>query len=71
MAEQQELIPDDVKQTIRDTFLKDLKDDVAIEVYTLAGINDKFNDFAVDLVRSLATLSDKIRASFHTVGDAQ
>jgi thioredoxin reductase (NADPH) len=71
MAEQQELIPDDVKQTIKQTFFEQLKADVAIEVYTLAGINDKFNDFAVDLVRSLATLSDKIKASFHTVGDAQ
>ena len=71
MAEHQELIPDDVKQTIKETFLEQLKDDVAVEVYTLAGINDKFNGFAVGLVRSLATLSDKIKASFHTVGDAQ
>lgn len=68
---QEDLIPDDVKQTIKEAFLEQLKDDVAIEVYTLAGINDKFNGFAVDLVRSLATLSDKIKASFHTVGDAQ
>jgi thioredoxin reductase (NADPH) len=71
MAEEQELIPEDVKQTIRETFLEQMKDDVAIEVYTLAGINDKFNSFAVGLVRTLATLSDKIKASFHTVGDAQ
>lgn len=70
MAEEQELIPDDVKQTIRETFLEQMKDDVAIEVYTLAGINDKFNGFAVGLVRSLAALSDKIKVSFHTVGDA-
>ncbi len=69
--EQQELIPEDVKQTIKETFLEQLKEDVAIEVYTLAGINDKFNGFSVDLVRSLATLSDKIKASFHLVGDAQ
>ena len=55
MAEQEELIPDDVKKIIRETFLEQLKDDVAIEVYTLAGINDKFNDCAVDLVRSLAS----------------
>ena len=71
MAEQEELIPDDVKQTIKETFLEQMKGDVAIEVYTLAGINDKFNDFAVGLVRSLAALSDKIKASFHMVGDAQ
>ena len=69
--EQQELIPDDVKQTIKQTFFEQLKADVAIEVYTLTGINDKFNGFAVDLVKSLAALSDKIKASFHTVGDGQ
>ena len=71
MAEQLELIPDDVKKVIKETFLDQLKQDVAIEVYTLAGINDKFNDAAVSLIKSLAGLSDKLKASFHTVGDAQ
>ncbi|MHB8844941.1 MAG: FAD-dependent oxidoreductase [Nitrospirota bacterium] len=71
MAEQQELIPDDVKQVIRDSYFKDLKDPVVIEVFTLAGINDKFNDAAISLVTSLGGLSDKLKVSFHTVGDAQ
>jgi thioredoxin reductase (NADPH) len=71
MAERQEIIPDDVKQTIRDTFFKDLKDDVVIEVFTLSGMNDQYNEAAAGLIRSLAALSPKIKASYHTVGDAQ
>jgi len=71
MAEQQELIPDDVKQTIKETFLEQLKNDVVIEVYTLAGINDKFNDFMLSLVRSLSGLSDRLKVAYYTVGDAQ
>lgn len=70
MAEQ-ELIPDDVKQVIRDSYFKDLKDPVVIEVFTMAGINDKFNDAAISLVTSLGGLSEKLKVSFHTIGDAQ
>ena len=69
MPEQHDIIPDDAKKVIRDQFFKDLKDDVAIEVYTLAGMNDKYNEATVGLIRSLASLSPKIKASFHTVGD--
>ena len=71
MADQRDIIPDDVKQVIRDSFFKDLKDDVLIEVFTLAGMNDKYNEAAVGLVRALAELSPKVKATFHTVGDAQ
>jgi thioredoxin reductase (NADPH) len=70
MADQQ-LIPDDVKKVIRDSYFKDLKEPVVIEVFTLAGINDKFNDAAISLVNSLGSLSDKLKVSFHAVGDAQ
>lgn len=71
MAEQHqnEIIPEDVKKTLRDTFFKDLQEDVAIEVFTLAGMNDQYNAATVALVRSLVSLSPKLRASFHTVGD--
>lgn len=68
---QHDIIPDEAKKVIRDQFFKDLKEDVAIEVFTLSGMNDKYNEAAVGLVRSLASLSSKIRASFHTVGDPQ
>ncbi|HEY6010645.1 MAG TPA: thioredoxin family protein, partial [Nitrospirota bacterium] len=70
MAEQ-EIIPDDVKSVIKETFFKELKDEVVIEVYTKAGMNDQFNEAAVSLVKALAALSDRIKASFHTVGDEQ
>lgn len=68
---QQELIPDDVRQSIRKSFLETLKDDVVLEVYTKTGANDQFNAAAVALVQVLAGLSDKLKASFHTVGDEQ
>jgi thioredoxin reductase (NADPH) len=66
-----ELIPDDIKKVIKDTFLSELKSEVAIEVYTQAGKNDSFNEAAVQLVRTFAELSPRIKASFHTVGDDQ
>ncbi len=67
MAE--ELIPVDVQNAIKDTFFKELKDDVLIEVYTLRGMNDQFNTATVQLIKVLAGLTDKIKASFHVVGD--
>jgi thioredoxin reductase (NADPH) len=67
MAE--ELIPVDVQNAIRDTFFKELKNEVLIEVYTLRGVNDEFNAATVALIKVLAGLTDKIKASFHVVGD--
>ncbi len=68
---QQEIIPDDVKQAIKETLLDGLKEEVHLEVYTKAGQNDQFNDAAVSLVKAIAELSDKLKASFHTIGDEQ
>jgi thioredoxin reductase (NADPH) len=70
MAEQ-EIIPDDVKKVIRETFQEGLKDEVVLEVYTKAGTNDQFNEAAVSLIKALATLTDKLKVSFHLVGDKQ
>jgi thioredoxin reductase (NADPH) len=67
MAE--DLIPEDIKQTIKQTFLETLKDDVILEVYTKDGKNDKYNEVVVSLVRTLAELSTKLKVSFHTIGD--
>ncbi len=67
MAE--ELIPVDVQNAIKETFFKELKDEVLIEVYTLRGVNDQFNTATVQLIKVLAGLTDKIKASFHVVGD--
>ncbi len=68
---QQEIIPDDVKKAIKESFLESLKDDVLLEVYTQKGKNDQFNEAALSLIKALAELSDKLKVSFHTVGDAQ
>ncbi len=70
MAEQ-ELIPDDVKQAIKETLLDGLKEDVVLEVYTKPGQNDQFNEAAVALAKAIVDLSDKLKASFHTIGDEQ
>ena len=70
MAEQ-DLIPEEVKQSIRQSFLDTLKDDVVLEVYTKSGSNDQYNDAAIKLVNALVPLSDKLKATFHTIGDEQ
>ncbi len=67
----QELIPDDVKQTVKETFLEVLRDDVALEVYTIKGSNDQYNEATISLVRTLVGLSSKLTAAFFSVGDAQ
>jgi thioredoxin reductase (NADPH) len=66
---QQEILPDDVKQAIKETFQQGLTTDVAIEVYTKSGKNDQFNEAAVSLVKALAELSDKLKVAYHAVGD--
>jgi thioredoxin reductase (NADPH) len=71
MAAEKEILPDDVKQAIRETFQQGLTKDVVIEVYTKSGTNDQFNEAAVSLVKALAELSDKLKVSFHAVGDDQ
>lgn len=70
MAEQ-ELIPDDVKQTLKETLHETLKDDVIIEVYTESGKNDQFNEVAVALVKSIESLSEKLKVAYHSIGDEQ
>jgi thioredoxin reductase (NADPH) len=69
MAE--EPLPDEVKAAIKETFFNELKDDVMIEVYSKDGVNDKFNEVAISLITALAGLSDKLKVSFHKVGDEQ
>jgi thioredoxin reductase (NADPH) len=69
--DQQQLIPEDVKRAIRETFDQGLKEDIIIEVFTRKGTNDQFNDATIALLTSLAELSDKLKVSYHTVGDEQ
>ena len=68
---ERELIPDEVKKVIKDTFLAELKNDVHVEVFTKEGVNDKFNEAAVYLMNVFSELSDHLKVSSHTVGDEQ
>ncbi len=68
---QQEIIPDDVKQAIKESLREGLRDEIALEVFTKSGKNDQFNEAAVSLLKTLAELSDKLKVSFHTIGDQQ
>ncbi len=68
---QQEIIPDDIKKIIKETLQQGLKDDVVIEVFTKSDRNDQFNEAALSLLRALTELSDKLKVSFHTIGDPQ
>ena len=63
-----EIITEDVKKILKDTF-KELKEEVEVEVYTREGVNDDFNAIAVDLVKALAELTDKIKPHFHRIGE--
>lgn len=65
---EQEVITEDIKAILRDT-LKELKEDVVLEIFTKKGVNDTFNDIATGLVRALAELSDKIKPRYYTIGD--
>jgi thioredoxin reductase (NADPH) len=67
----QEVIPDDIKQAIKETLQETLKEDVVIEVFTERGKNDQFNESALALARALAPLSEKLKVTFHTIGDEQ
>ncbi|MGE5173685.1 MAG: FAD-dependent oxidoreductase [Betaproteobacteria bacterium] len=68
---QQEIFPDDLKKVIKETLQQGLKDEVVLEIFTKSGRNDQFNEAALSLLRALAELSDKLKVSFHTIGDQQ
>ena len=67
----QEIIPDDVKNVLKETFLKELKEDVIIEVYTKPGTNDQFNEATISLIKVLAGLSAKLKVAFYAIGEDQ
>ncbi len=71
MDKQEQELPDEVKKVIKETFFKELSEDVGIEVFTKAGLNEQFNEAAVSLIKALSVLSDKLKVSYHQVGDAQ
>lgn len=65
---EKEIITEDVKTLLKETF-KDLRDDVHIEVFTKKGVNDPFNEAVTKLIKGIAEITPKIKASFHKVGD--
>ena len=65
---EREIITDDVKAQLRETF-KDLKDDVYIEVFTKKGLNDPFNEAVIKLIKAIAEITPKIRPMFYKIGD--
>jgi thioredoxin reductase (NADPH) len=67
----QEIISGEEKKGIKAMFLRELVDDVIIEVYTKSGSNDQFNDITIKLVKAFTELSEKIKVSFYEVGDEQ
>lgn len=70
MENKSEIITEDVKKVLQDAF-RQLRDAVAIEVYTKEGVNDMFNDFTVDLIKTMSELTDKIKATYYKIGDEQ
>lgn len=73
MAEksEHEIISDDVKRVIRETFFNNMKNDVLVEIFTKQGLNDQFNESVASLFRALGELTDKLKIAFYTVGDEQ
>lgn len=52
-------LPQDVRAQLTETF-KDLKGDVALELFTQDGVNDEFSKYTEQFCTDLARLSDKI-----------
>lgn len=65
---EKEIITEDIKTLLKETF-KDLREDVTIEVFTKKGLNDPFNEAITKLIKAIAEITPKIKASFHKVGD--
>ena len=65
---EKELITEDIKAALKEAF-KELRDDVLIEGYTKIGVNDMFNDLAVDLIEAMAEVSSKIKIKLYKLGD--
>lgn len=63
-----ELITEEIKSALKDAF-KELKDTVLIEVYTKDGVNDLFNELAVNLTKIMPELSGKIKVNYYNIGD--
>jgi thioredoxin reductase (NADPH) len=68
MLMEKEIMTEDVKKILRETFLE-LDEDISIEVFTKSGTNDMFNDVATGLVKTISELSSKIKPHYYTLDD--
>ncbi|RJQ48329.1 MAG: thioredoxin-disulfide reductase [Nitrospiraceae bacterium] len=65
---EKEILTEDVKNSLKKTFAG-LRDPVTVEVFTQIGVNDVFNEAAVDLLKIISQLTDKIKVGFYSVKD--
>ncbi|MDA8387750.1 MAG: FAD-dependent oxidoreductase [Nitrospiraceae bacterium] len=66
MAE--EIMTPEVVKALKEAF-RELKDEVALHVFTKKGTNDQFNDVLTGLVKGVAAIGGRIKAYFHDIGD--
>ncbi|MBG0778065.1 MAG: FAD-dependent oxidoreductase [Desulfovibrionaceae bacterium] len=62
------LIPDDGRAHLQALF-KDLKEPVALEVFTKKGVNDPYSEYLIKLATELDDLAPKITATVHDADD--
>lgn len=61
------IITEEIRDSLRDTF-KQLKDEVAVLVFTRMGENEPFNERTVELIGELGKVDSRIKVSFHKLG---
>lgn len=61
------IFPNDAREKLTE-FFKILKRKITLDVFTKKGINDKFNDLAIQISKELAELTDKIETRLHDIG---
>lgn len=65
---EKKVIGDDARKTLEKAF-EGLKRGIVLEVYTKEDVNVPYNELAVNFVRELSGISNKIKAEFFSIGD--
>jgi thioredoxin reductase (NADPH) len=65
-----EFVSDEVRNSLKKAF-EQLGEPVTVEVYTQTGMNDPFNDAALQFMKVLPELNSKIRVDFFSLRDKQ
>lgn len=66
----QNIVTAELRKTLQE-LLSGMQNEVIVEVFTQAGTNDHYNEATTELIRTLAELSPRIRASYHSLGSEQ